>query len=83
MRDINFPTSWFKFVVNDVSDFEEIKLIVSDGKLKADKILIMPEGFTLEAVSNHLKAIEKDVASLGWRITNRNQLLWFGTKRRT
>ncbi len=84
LRTINsFPISWFKFVVNNVSDFEEIKLIVSECNLKAEKILIMPEGFTLEAVNGHLKAVEKDVTNLGWRITNRNQLLWFGSKRRT
>jgi len=84
LREINdFSLSWFKFVVNDVRDFEEIKLIVSECNLKSEKILIMPEGFTLEVVNNHFKTIEKDVVSHGWRITNRNQLLWFGTKRRT
>lgn len=75
--------SWFKFVVNRVDDFEEIKKIAIDCVLRPEKILIMPEGYTIETVNNHREKIEKDVASLGWRISNRNQLLWFGSKRRT
>jgi len=84
LKKINgWGKSWFKFVVNNNSDFEEIKNIVDDCGLKAEKLLIMPEGYTLEAVNAHLEAIKDKVVSMGWRITQRNQLIWFGTKRRT
>ncbi|MFA5895070.1 MAG: 7-carboxy-7-deazaguanine synthase QueE [Candidatus Shapirobacteria bacterium] len=79
----SWDKSWFKFVVNDNADFEEIKKIVEDCNLNSDKILIMPEGYTLEAVNQHLEVIKEKVKEMGWRITNRNQLIWFGTKRRT
>lgn len=79
----NWPVSWFKFVVNTTSDLDEIEEIVTDYKLTPEKILIMPEGMTQEVVAEHLRLIEKKVMEKRWRITNRNQLLWFGPKRRT
>jgi 7-carboxy-7-deazaguanine synthase len=79
----NWPISWFKFVVNGVDDFKEIKEIVDFCELNPKKILIMPEGYTLEAVNGNLAKVKDLVVNEGWLITNRNQLLWFGTKRRT
>lgn len=84
LRVINsWDKSWFKFVVNDSVDFDEIKKIVEDCELSSNKVLIMPEGYTLDAVNQHKEVIKDKVAQMGWRITNRNQLIWFGTKRRT
>lgn len=84
LRLINsWEKSWYKFVVNNNTDFEEIKKIVEECNLISDKVLIMPEGYTLEAVTKNKEKIEGETAKFGWRITNRNQLIWFGSKRRT
>ncbi len=79
----NWPISWFKFVVNDEKDVEEIEEIVEMCQLKPERILIMPEGLTKEAVAMHRKKIGKKISKNGWRIIDRNQLIWFGPKRRT
>lgn len=77
------PDSWFKFVVTAQEDLEEIDQIVKECNLTPQKILIMPEGSTLDATTAHLILVEEGVKEKGWNITKRNQLEWFGNKRRT
>jgi len=79
----NWPNSWFKFVVQDETDLTEVEEIVKACKLSKDKVLIMPEGYTLDDVKKHAALVAKAVIKHGWRIGRRNQLTWFGTKRRT
>lgn len=84
LRVVNdWPVSWFKFVVNERKDLDEIEKLVTDCQLNPKKILIMPEGLTKEVVDEHQKIVENMVLAKGWRIIMRNQLLWFGPKRRT
>lgn len=84
LQKINdWPTSWFKFVVNNQTDVEEIEKIVNDCHLNPGKVLIMPEGITKEAVTDNRKKIEKKILEKGWKIIKRYQLIWFGPKRRT
>ncbi len=78
-----WPVSWFKFVVNNRQDVVEIEEIVNQCHLKPEKILIMPEGLTKEAVAGHQKDVEPEISKKGWQIIERNQLIWFGPKRRT
>lgn len=77
------PRSQFKFVVTSSSDLEEIDKIVKECNLNSEKILLMPEGHTKEEVKIHLNLISKAVKTRGWKVTLRNQLIWFGSKRRT
>lgn len=79
----SLPNSWFKFVVTQTKDLEEIDRIITSCKLNPKKIIIMPEGRTAEVVSNNLKQVESEVQKRQWQITKRNQLIWFGNKRRT
>jgi organic radical activating enzyme len=79
----SLPNSWFKFVVSETKDLEEIDQIVSECGLIPEKILIMPEGHTIESTSKHLTTVEKAVSERGWKVAKRNQLEWFGNKRRT
>ncbi len=84
LRHINeLPNSWFKFVVSSNEDLKEIDNIVEECHLKPEKILIMPEGQTAEEVEQHEILITNEVHKRNWNITKRNQLIWFGTKRRT
>lgn len=84
LRAINeLPKSQFKFVVVDSSDLEEVAGIVSECCLDPNKVVIMPEGQTKEAVEEHERIIRDAVLSHGWKIILRNQLIWFGPKRRT
>lgn len=84
LKHINsLPNSWFKFVVSKVSDFIEIDQIASECGLKLEKILVMPEGYLLESIEAHKKLIQEEVQRRGWKLTMRNQIVWFGNKRRT
>ena len=77
------PRSQFKFVAMDASDLDEIDRIADECNLSPEKILLMPEGHTKEEVEAHLGVIREAVEARGWGITLRNQLTWFGPKRRT
>jgi len=77
------PKSQFKFVAIGVSDLEEIDSIANGCDLCSGKILIMPEGQTAEEVEIHADRIREAVEARGWKITLRNQLIWYGPKRRT
>ncbi|RMD77549.1 7-carboxy-7-deazaguanine synthase QueE [Candidatus Dojkabacteria bacterium] len=79
----NLSKSQFKFVVTKPLDLDEIDLIVSNCNLNPTKILIMPEGQTKKEVEIRYQMIKDAVEARGWGITLRNQLIWFGSKRRT
>jgi organic radical activating enzyme len=77
------PNSWFKFVVTRREDLDEVEKIVDTCSLDTQRIMIMPEGTTVEATNAHLLEVQDAVGERGWKITKRNQLEWFGNKRRT
>ncbi len=84
LKAINaMPNSWFKFVVISPEDLIEIEELVNSCGLNPEKILIMPEGHTKDATDIHLQVVEKEVEKRGWKVTKRNQLEWYGNKRRT
>lgn len=77
------PNSWFKFVVVGVRDLIEIEEMVKNCEIPAERVLVMPEGQTAEAVSLHANILDQPILEKGWRITLRNQLIWYGLQRRT
>jgi organic radical activating enzyme len=84
LRAINkLPKSQFKFVVTSPYDLDEIDMIVEECDLDTEKVLLMPEGHTQREVETHLDLIREAIEARGWRVTLRNQLIWFGSKRRT
>lgn len=84
LKHINkLPKSQFKFVVTKPDDFLEVQQMIDECNLNPEKILVMPEGQTAEEVALHAYAVADEVASRGWKITMRNQLIWYGSKRRT
>jgi organic radical activating enzyme len=84
LKAINeMPNSWFKFVVVTSHDLDEVSQIANDCGLSPEKIMIMPEGHTKEATDEHQASFEHEALKRGWKIAKRNQLEWFGSKRRT
>ena len=79
----NTPDCWFKFVATSAVDLEEIDMMVKTCDLDPHKILVMPEGRTLETTAAHLLAVQEGVERRGWQTTKRNQIEWFGNNRRT
>jgi len=79
----SLPNSWFKFVVTNKDDLKEIELIVKLCGIDSKKIIIMPEGQKKEIVSKNAKKVLKEIKKRKWKLILRNQLIWFGPKRRT
>lgn len=79
----SFNNSWFKFVARSPKDLIEIDRIVESCSLNPQKVLIMPEGHTAETVKAHAKKLSQEVENRGWKLTMRNQLIWYGPKRKT
>jgi len=75
--------AWFKFVVCDLKDVEEVEGMVSRFSIPRDRVLLMPEGIdaaTLLARSNWLADVCKE---RGFRLSMRLHILLFGNKRGT
>jgi len=77
------PNSWFKFVVCREGDLDEIDQIVKDCNIPSNSVLIMPEGRDASLIAKQADSLKDQVSRRGWGITLRNQLVWFGDKRRT
>lgn len=71
----------FKFVATRSTEFEEIDLLVEAADIPRDKIWIMPEGLTHDAVVGHAKLLVDDVLKRGWNLTLRNHISIWGEAR--
>lgn len=80
---LNRSNAAFKFVVTSEADIDEVERdFVTPFKLDVNKIIIMPQGTTAEAVAeNALKVVEK-VKEKGYRLLGRLQCDIWGAKRK-
>lgn len=76
------PKAWFKFVVRDPGDFEELQALRNRFSLPADRILIMPEGRTPEALDRHAWVAER-CRIHGFRLSDRLHVRLWGSARGT
>lgn len=79
----SFPNHWFKFVVSDESDILEIESIVEGNGINWSNVILMGEGISEDTLSAQDKQIEKMAKELGCLATKRNQIFWYGDKRKT
>lgn len=77
------PSTRFKFVVINNKDLEEIQAIINECKLDKDKIILMPEGVTIEANAKHMQDVAQLCKESGWRLLPRLQIFIWGLQRRT
>lgn len=73
----------FKFVVSNVSDFDEIDELVAKHMIPKEIIYVMPEGITEDAVKSHAQTVAQNVIRRGWKLTTRLQILLYGNQRGT
>lgn len=71
----------FKFVVTDITDFQEIDRIVSLNNIPPSSVYIMPEGITTEAVAEHTRLVAESAILRGYRLTTRLHVLIWGNER--
>lgn len=71
--------STFKFVVSNVTDFEEIDFLVRQFGLQP--VYIMPEGKNKGDITEHLQAVTQAALQRGYYLTTRLQVLLYGNQR--
>lgn len=80
----SFPNSWFKFVVaNEETDMPEIQRIVGEVGIDPSRVMLMSEGSNAERLTRSDERLQTIAAALGYGMTRRNHIFWFGDKRRT
>jgi len=72
----------FKFVVTGPKDIAEIERIVRECDLDSEKIILMPEGRSQEAISKHGKAVAEICKEKGWQLIPRLQVMLWGDERK-
>ncbi|MEI6047044.1 MAG: 7-carboxy-7-deazaguanine synthase QueE, partial [Chloroflexota bacterium] len=73
--------AWFKFVIADEADYTAMEQIIEAADLSRDRIIVMPEGQTVEALREHGLAIVERVKVSGYRLLPRLHVLMYGNKR--
>ena len=66
------PDSWFKFVICEESDWDEIvKDFITPGLIKKEQLVLMPEGATREELQQHYQMVVDMAVKYGVRMTDR------------
>ena len=73
--------AWFKFVITHPDDFEEVDYIVERHNINRRRIMVMPEGTTIERNIDVARMIVDQAVTRGWGLTFRSHiLLWKDTR---
>lgn len=75
------PQAWFKFVVSEQADLEEILELKSRFQLPASRILLMPEGRTPETLAPKAVWLADRCRELGFRYGDRLHVRLWGERR--
>ena len=71
----------FKFVADTVTDIEEILEIVELAQLPPDRVFLMPQGTTVEALDARAPWVIEQCQAHGFRFSDRLHVRLFGSKR--
>lgn len=77
------PRAWFKFVVVGEADLEEIRALVSEFQIPRDRVVLMPEGRSEQAINTHRELVISACLAEGFRFGDRLHLRLFGAVRGT
>lgn len=72
-----------KFVVDSPKDYEELLEIVNQLEVSSDRVWIMPQGSTNEAMDAAAHWLKAWVEQAGFRYCDRMQIRWYGNRRGT
>ena len=75
------PKAWFKFVVAEPSDLEEIQTLCAAHSIPRQRVLLMPEGRTCEELDRHAAWLAGICRDLGYRFSDRLHIRLWGDKR--
>lgn len=75
------PQACFKFVVEGLDDLDEVESITARLRLPAGRIWIMPQATEPQPLRARLEHLAPAVASHGWSLSTRLQVLIWGNER--
>ena len=78
---VELPEAWFKFVVAEPEDVDEVAALVDRHRLPEGRVLLMPEGTTPEAVRERGEWIAEQCVRRGYRFTTRLHIVLWGDER--
>lgn len=82
LKILNENNATFKFVVQDEDDVEEVETdFVQPFSLDPNKVILMPEGVTMEEVAHNARKIVEAAKLKGYRLLNRLQCDIWGSQR--
>lgn len=70
--------AWFKWVVADAADIDEIASIIERFGLPADRQFLMPEGTTPAALRSRAPEVARAALERGWRFSDRLHVHLYG-----
>lgn len=75
------PKAWFKFVVQNEEQIEEVLLLESLGNLDRNRIILMPEGRTIDRLNSSMHWLAERCRDLGFRFSDRLHVRLWGDQR--
>ena len=75
--------AYYKFVIVQPSDLDEVRTVVDKYRIPRDRVLLMPEGRSPEAVQERGRWLSRICIEEGFRFTPRLHILLWGDKRGT
>ena len=75
------PKAWFKFVIAEKPDLEEILGLIEKYHIPADKVYLMPEGTTPERLNAKQQWLVEQCKKHGFHYTDRLHIHIYGSKR--
>ena len=77
----NHKNAWFKFVIAAETDLTEINTIIDNYSIHKDRVILMAEGRTLEALDQRRIWVAEACKSHGYRFGDRLHIRLWGEKR--
>lgn len=77
----NLPGSYFKFVVAQPGDVDDVTAVVERRRLPRDRVLLMPEGTTPDAIHERGGWVAEQCVQRGYRFTTRLHIALWGDER--
>lgn len=75
------PKAWFKFVVAEPTDLEEIEALCASYTIPRQRVLLMPEGRTSAELDRHAAWLAETCRDRGFRFCDRLHIRLWGDKR--
>lgn len=72
------PAAWFKFVVCEAADVEEVAAFIERHGIPRERVLLMPEGVRGDVVIERMKTLWEVAIDHGYRLSPRLHIILWG-----